>query len=173
MAQGRRDDADQPAQERDRFEHQMGGAVGPRPLELVGDAAVGGPGQPVVGKRRPRAVAAQPLKRLAVVVGDHHAGVQGEAGTPRAQAIGAAHRVGGGGSRRTPGRGASAWTCANRSGGRSASSVLFTPASLGRRPLLRHHLLAVHGVRMPDAGYDPGQSPNTRIPRVGEGGGAR
>jgi hypothetical protein len=34
MAPGRRDDADQPAQERDRFEHQMGAAVGPRPLEL-------------------------------------------------------------------------------------------------------------------------------------------
>jgi hypothetical protein len=63
VAPGRRDDTDQPAEERDRFEHPMGAAVRPRPLELVRDAAVGGPGQPVVGKRGPRAVTAQPRGR--------------------------------------------------------------------------------------------------------------
>lgn len=71
----------------------MGAAVGPRPLELVGDAAVGGPCQPVVGKRGPRTVAAQPLEGRAIVTGDHDAGVQREAGAPDAQSIAAAHRV--------------------------------------------------------------------------------
>ena len=56
-------------------------------LELVRDAAVGGPGQPVVGKHQPRAVAAQTLECLALVGGYYHAGVQREAGAPGAQPI--------------------------------------------------------------------------------------
>ena len=55
VAPRRRNDADKPAEERDRLEHQVGAAVGPRPLELVRDAAVSGPGQPVVRERGPSA----------------------------------------------------------------------------------------------------------------------
>jgi len=57
-----------------------------------------------VGKRGSRAVAAQTLEGLAIVVGDHDAGVPREAGAPGAKPLGAAHRVGGGGGWRTPGR---------------------------------------------------------------------
>ena len=69
------------------------------------------------------------FERLAIVVGDHDACVQRGAGAPGARPIAAAHRVGGGGGRRTPVVAASTWTCANRSGGRSASSVSFAPAA--------------------------------------------
>jgi len=91
MPARRRDDVDEPPQERDRFEHQVRAAVGPWPLELVRDAAVIHPRQSVLRERGPRAVSTQPLERFAVVIGDHDAGVQRETLAPCAQALGAAH----------------------------------------------------------------------------------
>jgi hypothetical protein len=67
----RRDDPDQPTQERDGLHHQVGAAVGPGSLELVRDAAVVGPRQALQRERRSRAVPAQPLERVAIVLGDH------------------------------------------------------------------------------------------------------
>jgi hypothetical protein len=97
MPPGWRDDAAQAAQERDRFEHQVGATVGPGALESVRDPAVGGPTQALVGERRARAVAAQTIERLAVVVGDNDARVQGEAVAPGTQAVATAHAATGGG----------------------------------------------------------------------------
>lgn len=61
------------------------------------DPAIGGPGQALVGERRTRAVAAQALERLAVVVGDDDARVQGEAVAPGTQAVATAYAATGGG----------------------------------------------------------------------------
>jgi hypothetical protein len=96
MAPRRRDDADQSAQECDGLEHQVGAAIWPGPLEPVRDPAVAGPGQPILGERRTGAVAAQALERVAIVVGDHDAGVQRESVAPGTQAFVAAYTLGGG-----------------------------------------------------------------------------
>jgi len=96
MASGRRDDADKSSEERDGLRDEVGAAVGPRALELVRDPAVGGPGEPIVGERGPCAVAGETFERLAIVIGDHDTCVQREAPGPRAEAVGAAHDVGGG-----------------------------------------------------------------------------
>jgi hypothetical protein len=103
MASGRRDDADKSSEERDGLRDEVGAAVGPRALELVRDPAVGGPGEPIVGERGPCAVAGKTFERLAIVIGDHDTCVQREAPGPRAEAVGAAHDVGGGGGRGAPG----------------------------------------------------------------------
>jgi hypothetical protein len=58
-----------------------------------------------VGERGPGAVAGETFESLAVVIGDHDACVQREALGPRAEAVGAAHDVGGGGGGGTPGGG--------------------------------------------------------------------
>ena len=81
----------EPTQERDRRHHERGAAIGPRPLELVRDAAVVSPREAVLRERGPRAVAAQALEGGTVVLGDDDTGVQREALRPRAQALGAAH----------------------------------------------------------------------------------
>ncbi len=56
MAARRRDDADEPPQERDRFEHQVRAAVRPWSLELIRDTAVIRPRQSLLRERRTRAV---------------------------------------------------------------------------------------------------------------------
>jgi len=101
MASGRMDDADKSSEERNGLRDEVGAAVGPRALELVRDPAVGGPGEPIVGERGPCAVAGETFERLAIVIGDHDTCVQREAPGPRAEAVGAAHDVGGGGGRQT------------------------------------------------------------------------
>ena len=71
-------------------------AVGPRALELVRDPAVGRPGEPIVGEHGPSAVAGETFESLAIVIDDHDACVQRATLGPRAEAVGAAHDVGGG-----------------------------------------------------------------------------
>jgi hypothetical protein len=55
---------------------EMSAHVGPRWLELVRDASVGGPREALLRERGPRAVPAQPLERGAIVRGDDDASVQ-------------------------------------------------------------------------------------------------
>ncbi len=71
-----------PAEKCHRRQHQLGATVGPRPLEPIRDRALGGPRQPLVRERGPGPVAAQPLERLPIVVGDHDPGVQRETLAP-------------------------------------------------------------------------------------------
>ncbi len=108
MVSGRRDAADKPLEKRDGLRDEVGAAVRPRALALVRDPAAGGPGEPIVGERGPSVVAGETFERLAVVIGDHDPCVQGSRKTgdePRAEAVGAAHEVGGGGGGGTPGGG--------------------------------------------------------------------
>jgi len=65
----------------------MRATVGLRPLEPVGDLALGGPRQPLVGERRPGPVTAQPLDRRPIVLRDHDPGVQRVALEPRAPTL--------------------------------------------------------------------------------------
>jgi len=86
---GRRDDADEPAQEGDGLNDEVGAAVGPR--SLVGDAPIGGPREALLRERGACAVAAQPFERGAIVRGDDDARVQREAFAPRAEPLDAAN----------------------------------------------------------------------------------
>ena len=102
------DDVDKSSEECDGLRDEVGAAVGPRALELVRDPAVGGPDEPIVGERGPSAVAGETFESLAIVIDDHDTCVQGSRRTgdgPRAEAVGAAHDVGGGGGGGTPGGG--------------------------------------------------------------------
>jgi hypothetical protein len=84
MAARGRDDADEAAQERDGLHDEVGAPVGPRPLELVGDAPVVGPREALLRERGPRAVPAQPFERGAIVGGEDDGRLQREAFAPRA-----------------------------------------------------------------------------------------
>jgi hypothetical protein len=68
----------------------VGAPVGPRALELVGDAPVGGPREALLRERGPRAVPTQPFERGAIVRSDNDARVQRQTFAPRAEPLDAA-----------------------------------------------------------------------------------
>jgi hypothetical protein len=93
MPARRRDDADEAAQEREGLHDEVGAAVGPRALELVRDAPVGGPREALLRECGPRRVPAQPFERGAIVRSDDEARVQRSRRTgdaPRAEPLDAA-----------------------------------------------------------------------------------
>ena len=83
--------AEPPSPPGDVRDLQVRASIGPRSLELVRDAALTRPRQPLERGCRPRAVSTQPLERVTIVASDDDAGVQRETLAPRAQALGAAH----------------------------------------------------------------------------------
>jgi hypothetical protein len=76
------------AQERDRFEHELGLAGEPGPAQAVGDLARRGQAQAAVRERRARAVASEALEAVAILRSDGGVGVQREVVDLRGEPLG-------------------------------------------------------------------------------------